>query len=107
MNDRIIAQVILAPGASQEATTAENIERVRAPAQQVSDARRRLEERGFSVVQEGPTSLSIEGTRAQFERVFDTHIETPISASAALRVPADLRDIVSEVVLPTPPELFP
>jgi hypothetical protein len=107
MDDRIIAHVILAPGAAGEATTAENIERVRASAQQVSDARRRLEERGFEILQEGPTSLSIEGTRAQFARVFDAHIDDTSRENAPLRVPADLSDVVSEVVFPTPPELFP
>jgi hypothetical protein len=124
MSDRIVAQVILAgaPSSRGEPITAENVHRFQAPERVVSDARRRLEERGFAVRDVGPTSFAIEGTRAQFESVFDARLETtskPVDvagreqaseytrAASPLRVPDDLSDVVAEVVLATPPDFYP
>jgi hypothetical protein len=132
MAEQVLAQVILRmPAGSsmldrQESITSENIAKYRVSQEVIKKASQKLEERGFQVSSTGPEgfpSLTISGDKSLFEEVFQTNLErqTPATrgmqdevgsrssyyAIEPLRIPSDLSSLVADVVLPTPPELFP
>ncbi len=124
MTDELTAQVILqSPGPSDEPVTAANIASRRANEQTLQHARSKLEGLGVRVVQAGPISLTITADKKVFERVFSTRVEKRsydvlsskgVTVSARhyyqlvqpIDIPAELRFLVTDVVLPTPPEVF-
>jgi len=70
-----------------------------------------LSQRGFEILQRGPSVLTIGGPQELFEATFDTRLvqvaETQFRAQRPLAVPADWSALIADVVLPAPPELFP
>jgi hypothetical protein len=129
MAQPVIAEVILrkANGSSimdaQEAITARNIAKYRVSEEVVEEASQKLRDRGFEILQVGPTSLTISGDKELFEDRFGTALEIKSTnvmpshtegaqtmyyeAKEPMRIPEDLTPQLSNIVLPTPPELFP
>jgi hypothetical protein len=109
MSDPVIAEVVVRSPGGQSildapgAVDAETVERYRPTADALRDAATRLRERGFTIVQEGPTSLTVSAEPALFEQVF----ATSAGPERAARVPEDLADVVAGVTFPRPPELHP
>jgi hypothetical protein len=129
MAQPVIAEVILrkADGSSvmdaQEAITARNIAEYRVSEEAAEDTSQKLRDMGFEVLQVGPTSLSISGDKGLFEDRFGTALEITSTnvmpsdiegaetayyeAKEPIRIPEDLSPLVADIVLPTPPQLFP
>jgi len=130
MAQSVIAEVILrkADGSSvldaQEPITARNIAQYRVSEEVAEKASRKLQDGGFEVLQVGPTSLTISGDKELFEDRFQTDLEarsthnimapeiegaetTYYVAKKPPKIPQDLSSRVADIVLPTPPELFP
>ena len=129
MAQPVIAEVILrkADGSSimdaQEAITARNIAEYRVSEEVAEEASQKLRDSGFEVLQRGPTSLTISGDKELFKDRFGTELEitstnvmpshiegtetTYYEAKEPMRIPEDLSPLVADIVLPTPPELFP
>jgi serine protease AprX len=111
MPDPVIAEVVVrSPDGTSilDAPTpldAETIARYRPSADALRDAANRLGERGFAIVQEGPTSITISADRELFERTFSTSPGAETGAPA--QIPPDLADVVAAVTFPRPPELHP
>ena len=129
MAQPVVAEVILrkADGSSvmdaREAITAGNIAKYRVSEETAEEASQKLRDRGFEVLQVGPTSLTISGDQELFEDRFGTALEATSTnvmpsdiegaetayyeAKEPMRIPADLSPLVADIVLPTPPQLFP
>jgi hypothetical protein len=129
MTQPVVAEVILrkADGTSvidaQEAITARNIAEYRVSEEVAEEASQKLQDRGFEVLAVGPTSLTITGDQGLFEDTFGTALETKSTnvmpsdiegaetayyeAKEPIRIPEDLSSRVADIVLPTPPQLFP
>jgi hypothetical protein len=129
MAQPVIAEVILrkADGSSvmdaKEAITARNIAEYRVSEGTAEEASQKLRDRGFEVLQAGPTSLTISGDKGLFEDRFGTALKTTSTnmmpsdiegaetayyeAKGPIRIPEDLSPLVADIVLPTPPQLFP
>ena len=129
MTQPVVAEVILrkADGTSvidaQEAITARNIAEYRVSEEVAEEASQKLQDRGFEVLAVGPTSLTISGDQGLFEDTFGTALETKSTnvmpsdiegaetayyeAKEPIRIPEDLSPLVADIVLPTPPQLFP
>jgi hypothetical protein len=129
MAQPVIAEVILrkADGSSvldaQEAITARNIAKYRVSEEVTERASRKLHDRGFEVLQVGPTSLTISADKELFEDRFQIDLETKSTDMMApeiegaettyyvtkkpAKIPQDLSSLVADIVLPTPPELYP
>jgi hypothetical protein len=111
MPGQVIAQVVVR---SPEGTSmldapgpvgAETVARHRPSADALREAATRLRERGFDIVQEGPTTLTIAGDKELFERTFATAPGAERAASP--EIPQDLSDLVAGIAFPRPPELHP
>jgi hypothetical protein len=108
MSGPVIAEVVVrtAEGSSildaPEAIDSETIARYRPGADALADAAARLRERGFEIVQEGPTGLTVSAGPERFEETFAT-----AGADTAARIPPELADVVAGVTFPRPPELHP
>jgi hypothetical protein len=82
MAQPVVAEVILRKADdtsvidAQEAITARNISEYRVSEEVAEEASRKLQERGFEVLQVGPTSLTISGDQGLFEDTFGTALET-------------------------------
>jgi len=129
MAQPVVAEAILrkADGTSvidaQEAITARNIAEYRVSEEVAEKASQKLQDRGFEVLQVGPTSLSISGDQGLFEDTFGAALETISTnvmpsdiegtetayheAKEPMRMPEDLSPLIADIVLPTPPQLFP
>jgi hypothetical protein len=129
MAQPVIAEVILrkADGSSilnaQEAITARNIAQYRVSKETAEEASQKLRDRGFEVLQVGPTSLTISGDKGLFEENFETALQitstnvmpsdiagaetTYYEVKEPMRIPEDLSSLIADIVLPTPPLLFP
>jgi hypothetical protein len=129
MAQSVIAEVILrkADGSSvmdaREAITAGNIAKYRVSEEVAEEASRKLRDSGFEILQVGPTSLTISGDKGLFEDRFGTALEitstnvmpsdiegaeiTYYEAKEPMRIPVDLSPRIADIVLPTPPQLFP
>ena len=120
----VIAQVVLrGPDGSSileasQPITAATIARYRVGTDTIQRASIALENLGFKVLAPGPTGFMISGSRALFERVFDTVLQENITRArpgtaprfVALRpliIPAELSSVIAAVVMPVPPELTP
>lgn len=125
----VTAKVILrlADGSSildaKEGITAKTIARYRVGKELVEETSKKLEGLGFKLLQTDPVSLTISGKKALFERVFQTTLETRrkkvmgtkqegveisfYSTKEPFNIPKDLSSRIADVVLPTPPELYP
>jgi hypothetical protein len=129
MAQPVIAEVILrkADGSSvmdaREAITAGNIAKYRVSEETAEEASQKLRDKGFEVLQGGPTSITISGDKGLFEENFGTALEITsknvmpsdiegaetayYEAKEPMRIPEDLSPLVADIVLPTPPQLFP
>jgi len=129
MAQPVVAEAILrkADGTSvidaQEAITARNISEYRVSEEVAEEASQKLQDRGFEVLQVGPTSLTISGDQGLFEDTFGSTLETKSTnvmpsdiegaetayyeAKEPIRIPQDLSPLVADIVLPIPPQLFP
>lgn len=133
MAQPVIAEVILrkADGSSvmdaREAITAGNIAKYRVSEETAEEASQKLRDKGFEVLQGGPTSITISGDKGLFEENFGTALEITskdvmpsvmpsdiagaetayYEAKEPIRIPEDLSPLVADIVLPTPPQLFP
>jgi hypothetical protein len=129
MAQPVVAEVILrkADGTSvmdaQEAITARNIAEYRVSEEVAKEVSQKLRDNGFEVLQVGPTSVTISGNQELFEDTFGTALETTTTnvmpsdiegaetayyeAKEPIRIPEDLSPLVADIVLPTPPQLFP
>jgi hypothetical protein len=116
----ISAEVILRsksgrPMASTEVPiTSSNIEEFRPSDLVIKDATKHLEQAGFAVSSNGLT-LTIEGGRSLFERVFKVKLtvkkdvdtgRTKVHSDKELSIPVRLSDIVEKVVFVPPPKFF-
>src|SRR5256885_14544497 len=94
--DRIEAEVVLRPRrpvAAKAPVRAKSLDQFEAAPKTVEKLIRKLNELGFQVLAVSPTSISIAGTRAAFERVFKL-TDGPDSSPPDLTVPRDLEDYV-------------
>jgi hypothetical protein len=111
MSGPVIAEVVVrsAEGSSildaPEAIDSETIARYRPGADALAEAATRLRERGFAIVQEGPTTVTISANPERFEETFAT--TSGAEGAAPARIPPDLADVVAAVTFPRPPELHP
>lgn len=108
MSDTVQAQVILQ---SRDGTsildaegpiTSENVEDYQVEQEVVSEAQSALQSLGFSVVDASETTLTIEGPKPLFERVFRTTLER--KSTSAMRQPDREGDLVYYEAA-SPPEL--
>jgi hypothetical protein len=82
MAQPVVAEVILRKADdtsvidAQEAITARNISEYRGSEEVAEEASQKLQDRGFEVLQVGPTSLTISGDQRLFEDTFGTALET-------------------------------
>jgi hypothetical protein len=81
-----------------------------------NEARKKLEELGFSVGQSGATGLTIMGDRAIFERAFNIKLERQAGAggigshwsvSGSFQVPEPYKAWLADLVFSIEPEFFP
>lgn len=129
MSGKLTAEVILraVDGSSildaKGEITAENIAKYRVGKEVIEEASKKLEVLGFEVMQTGPTSATISGDKALFEKVFQTTFETQsaemmetkivgvestyFQTTSPIKIPADLSSLIADVVLPTPPTFYP
>ena len=129
MTENVIAQVVLrSPDGSSileasQPITAENIARYRVGVEVMERASTALEKLGFEVLEAGPTGFTMSGSRALFERTFDTVLEENAATARSmlagdpnrprfvplrpLTIPAELSSLIAGVVMPGPPELMP
>jgi hypothetical protein len=110
MSDPVIAEVVVRSPDGQSIVDApgpigaDTIERYRPSPETLRDAATRLRERGFTIVQEGPVSITVSADAELFEQVFAA---APGPEGPPARIPADLADVVAAVTFPRPPELHP
>ena len=128
MASTVTAEVILrAPdGASlldaQGPITAQNVARYHASEETIQNTVNALTDMGFTVLQIGPSSITIGGNKALFEEIFLTTLaldeatsSDPMQPEGAvivraldpLTVPEELTEDVAAIVFPEPPVLFP
>jgi hypothetical protein len=122
MAEDVIAQVVLrSPDGSSileapRPITAATIARHRVGAEMIQRASTALEKLGFKVLAPGPTGFTISGSRALFERIFNTVLQENITRPrpaqtprfAALRpltIPTELSSLIAAVIMPVPPDL--
>ncbi|MCP4991761.1 MAG: hypothetical protein GY928_38585 [Colwellia sp.] len=127
-NQTVIAEVVLrgSDGSSileEESISSKTAERYKIDENHMQLARENLLDYGFDVITTSPYSLSIQGDKRLFERVFKTRLrkrQVPISESPLreeeqgffeaqdpIEIPEKLLPYVAAVTFPQPPELFP
>jgi len=117
--EEISAEVILKSQsgrslADTDVITAENIDEFMPTAETISEAKRHLQELGFTVVQSGVT-LTIMGKLERFKEVFKVEMtlekdeqtgNVTVHSEGESVIPDSLKNVVENVVFLGPPELF-
>jgi hypothetical protein len=105
-SEQIPAEVVLRPGDNESApspsfATAENIHQFAPKPGALERTVSSLRDLGFRIVTTGPMTISIEGPRPLFDKIFHGS-----SHNQALRVPDELADQVKGIYVQPPPVRF-
>lgn len=98
--------------------TAQNVDQFYSDAADIASASNELRKLGFEVLEEGPVTISIAGSRQQFEEVFSAKLSQRkavvmegqekefLISDELLQAPGDLANLIEGIAIAQPPEYY-